>query len=250
MKKKIGIMGHDNQKKIISGLENAFETLNHSIIKYPIADIPKIDILTSSDVSQDLDLIIVVETEVGQFRNETKIPIILYLQDPEYYFTIENPDLVALKHPDTECSMYKNFYLPPAIDPTEYNPNQEKNIFISDISRDKNKVSRNDYLDILGRSQHIIIKPGNISVRALEALALKTIPIIIAEKDLRFRYRNLGFNKSNCYFISIEPTINNLLILNYNEEIANNGFQFVRKNHTWKNRAQKILEKAAENDLL
>ncbi|GAH67107.1 unnamed protein product, partial [marine sediment metagenome] len=117
MKKEIGIMGHDNQKKIISGLENAFETLNHSIIKYPIADIPKIDILTTSDVNQDLDLIIVVETEVRQLRNDTNIPIILYLQDPEYYLTVENPNLVALKHPDTEVSMFKTFYLPPAIDP-------------------------------------------------------------------------------------------------------------------------------------
>jgi len=250
MKKKIGIMGHDNQKRIISGLENAFETLNHSVIKYPIIDIPKTDILTSSDVSQDLDLIIILETEIRQFRNNTNIPIILYFQDPEYYLTVENPNLVALKHPNTEVSMFKTFYLPPAIDPTEYSLNQKKNIFISDISRDKNIVSRNDYLDILERSQHIIIKPGNISVRALEALALKTIPIIIAEKDLRSRYRMLGFNKSNCYFISIEPTINSLLIPNYNEKIANNGFQLVRKNHTWKNRAQKILEKAAENDLL
>lgn len=247
MNKKIGIIGSNKQIKIINGLKNAFEILEHSITIYFIEDIPQINFLSSIGFSQNLDLIIVIETEAAHFRNDTNIPIILYLQDPEHYLTIENPDLIALKHPNTKCPIFKTFYLPPAIDPRKYNPNQVKDVFISDISRHDPKE---EYLNTLGKSQHIIIKPGNISVRALEALSLKTIPIIIAENDLRFLYRNLGFNESNCYLISIEPTIKTVLIPNYNKEIANNGFQFVCGNHTWKNRATKILEKALENSLL
>ncbi|MFW9875044.1 MAG: hypothetical protein ACFFG0_18215 [Candidatus Thorarchaeota archaeon] len=246
MKRKILLIG-DNQTKVYKGLKNAFESLELEVIEYNKGIIPK---TTSIKVNQDLDLILVIEIKKRQFSIETNKPTILYLQDSdpeEHYLTIKNPTLVALKHPNIECSMFKTFYLPPAINPNDYNPipANEKDIFISDISRDKKKVPYVDYLDILKRSQHTIIKPGNISVRALEALALKTIPIIIADKDLRFRYRNLGFNDlDNCYFITIEPTMETLEIQNYNEEKANNGYEFVRKNHTWKNRAQIILNKA------
>jgi len=62
MNKKIGIIGSNKQKKITNGLKNAFEILEHSITIYFIEDIPQINFLSSIGFSQNLDLMIVIET--------------------------------------------------------------------------------------------------------------------------------------------------------------------------------------------
>ncbi len=122
-----------------------------------------------------------------------------------------------------------------------------KDIFLSDISRN---IPPKEYLTLLSRSQYIIIKtwrnkPGNVSVRALEAMASKTIPLIFTDNELQSQYRMLGFNKSNCYFIEVEGTEENVLVHKYNKKIAKAGYKLVCEKHTWVKRAEKILEETA-----
>ncbi len=116
-----------------------------------------------------------------------------------------------------------------------FNPNREKDILISSIDRN---CSFAEYKDILERSCFTILDCyGFLSKRAFQALACKTIPIIIT--DMPELYHKLGF--STPFVIFNNPGLEtSQLILKYQPLVAEKGYKFISKYYSGKRRMKII----------
>lgn len=111
-----------------------------------------------------------------------------------------------------------------------FNPDREKDILMSNIPRD---VPFEEYKDIMERSQFTIIESyGYISKRAMEALACKTIPIIVSNNP--GIYHRYGFEDDFCTF-KTSPDMNKN---HYNIE---KGYLWIKNNHTAFHRVKAMI---------
>lgn len=192
-----------------------------------------------------IDYIIVTQSQI-LIHNDTGIPLILYKQervDPQG--TVDNPTHILKKlEVITDFENYKDVVFP-TIDLNRYNPNRKKDVMISDMQWVPQEFE--DYIDIMERSQHAIIfqrvhETDCITVRALEALACRTIPIIFYQTNfLRRLYDMMGINESNAYFVCTSKSYN-LEIKEYDIEMANRGYDLVCKYFDTEILAKKIME--------
>lgn len=190
------------------------------------------------------DLIIVTQSHII-IHNDTDIPLILYKQervDPQG--TVDNPTHIIKKlEVVADLADYKDIAFP-TIDLNRYNPNREKELILSDMEWVPQEFK--DYIDIMERSQHAIIfqrvhETDCITVRALEALACKTIPIIFYKTNfLRRLYEMMGINETNAYFVCTSKSYN-LEIKEYDIEMANRGYDLVHRYFGTEVLAAKIL---------
>ena len=188
----------------------------------------------------NIEHIIVVQSHAF-LHNDTDIPLFLYkreLGNP----TVNNPTKVFRKYllyndkKDYEC------ILEAAINPSRYNPNREKDILISDIPS-WHWMGFYEYRDILERSKFHLVKAFSISVRTLEALACKTIPIIFYTIDqTRMAYEEMGIDHQIVHFTKFANWEKLLQIKEYDIDMANKGYEFCMNNLTIANRARQILE--------
>lgn len=207
--------------------------LGYEKMRHQISDVIK------SMINPTIEKIIVVQSH-ALFHNDTNIPLYLYKRELGAP-TVDNPTKIMCKYILYEQKgKYENI-LYPAIKPSMFNPNREKDIIISDPPWFP--MPREDFIDILERSQYIIITSPYISVRVLEALACKTIPIIYYDtEELRASYLDIGINYQMAHFIQLYKKKDSLQIKEYNIAMANRGYEFCINNLTIKNRTQQILE--------
>lgn len=115
-----------------------------------------------------------------------------------------------------------------------FNPSRTKNINLSDISRD---VSHGEYKDILERSDFTIVNAPNwISKRALEALACKTVPIILTNTPEM--YYRMGFQDDFCKLM--KPTDLNPTTIKEDFDLEK-GYNWVKQYHSAKVRVKQLL---------
>lgn len=187
-----------------------------------------------------IDQIIVVQSH-ALIHNNTDIPLYLYKRELGTP-TVDNPTKVFRKFLIYSDNFHSDIPIHAAINPNRYNPNRKKDILISDIEY-WNTMGFETYIDILERSKFHIVKAFSISVRTLEALACKTIPIIFyTTDDLRLSYEEMGIDDGMVIFIQMANWSNTLLIPDYDTEMACRGYDFCINNLTIKNRAKQILE--------
>ena len=257
---RIGVVGHFPQRSYSSGLANILHTtLGQTVFIYPIhiypeefkyrwgVTNPKKDFPLSKIVNgADLQCVIVVQGCLN-IDNDTNIPVVYYHREVERGLSCTNPTYLGLKYPFM-YPLYEHpnkFFMFPCMNPNTFNSNREKDLIISYITRETCMLN---YIDLIERSQYILIKDTDhkytktlsISVRTMEAFACKTIPLIQVTDGLREQYENIGINDSICTFWTDYFPFTKQL--KYNEEKANEGYDFVMKHHTIKNRAEKILE--------
>lgn len=118
------------------------------------------------------------------------------------------------------------------------NPNRKKDIVISCIDRDN--CSYDKYLDILERSQFTIIDGYHfISKRAYQALACKTIPIIVT--NMENMYRILGFKEPFAIFMTHDMKGSVIIPEGYDiEAVKQQGYDFIAKSHSARSRMGQI----------
>lgn len=196
------------------------------------------DVLRSSLTKPEY--IIVVQSH-ALLHNDTDIPLYLYKRELGP-LTVDNPTKILYKYLlYNDKKNHKNI-LHAAINPSRYNPDREKDIIMSDIES-WYTMGFERYRDILERSQYHMVKAYSISVRTLEALACKTIPIIIyVMPELKKAYEEMGIDDSMVVFTQIANWQQTKLIMAYDENMAEKGYDFCINNLTIKNRAQQILE--------
>lgn len=202
-----------------------------------------------SDILKDdkdkINLIIVVQSHV-LIHNDTDIPLWLYkreLNNP----TVDNPTKVFRKYLLYRDDEKYECVLHAAINPNRYNPYRMKDIVISDIPS-WHHWEFEQYRDILERSQYHLVKAYSVSVRTLEALACKTIPIIFYTMDqTRLAYEYMGIDESMVHFVKFANWQHLLQINGYDKEMAERGYHFCLNNLTIKNRAQQIMRVIEEN---
>lgn len=107
------------------------------------------------------------------------------------------------------------------------------------------------YNELLHESAHVVLLAHDgvyIGRSAFEALACKTIPILWIENDDAEKFiRSLGFEpkgpKQNCYFFRDEYELENLCKnLQYDQAIADRGYELLLNHHTPGHRALTILK--------
>lgn len=115
-----------------------------------------------------------------------------------------------------------------------FDPNREKEFYFSHITRD---ISYEEYKDKMERSEFLIVEASNwISKRALEALACKTIPIIIT--DVPEMYYRMGFKDEFCGLISSYKDIERVMKREYD---INKGYEWLKKYHSAKVRIKQMV---------
>lgn len=124
----------------------------------------------------------------------------------------------------------------PFVVPEEFDPERKKDIWVEDIPR---TISFNEYRDKLERSHYTIINAEIwLSKRAFQALACRTIPIIIT-KQIKM-YRDFGFTDEFAVLVppghSIAPRIKNMTLSGIEK-----GYQWVIHNHSIDNRMEQIF---------
>jgi len=191
------------------------------------------------------DLILVTQSQILLY-NDTGIPLILYKQervDPQG--TVENPNFTLKKLEVVEDIVnYQNIVFP-VIDLNRYDPNREKELILSDMEWVPQEFEA--YIDIMERSQHAIIfqrihETDCTTVRVLEAMACKTIPIIFYRTNyLRRLYAMMGINETNAYFVCTGRPYN-VEIKKYDVEMANRGYKLVHQYFGTEVLAAKILD--------
>lgn len=195
------------------------------------------------------DYIVVTQSQI-LIHNDTKIPLLLYKQERvDPHGTVNNPTFVLKKLEVIEdFQIYKNVVFP-TIDLHRYDPNEEKSILISDMEWVPKPFE--EYIDIMEKSQHAIIyqrvhETDCLTVRVLEALACKTIPIIFYKTNyLRVLYNMMGINETNAYFVCTSKSYD-MIIKEYDIEKANRGYDLVQKYYSTKVLAAKIMSMIEE----
>lgn len=133
---------------------------------------------------------------------------------------------------------YKHFF--PFVFLDKFNPNREKDINVSCIDRN---CSFKEYREILERSQFTIIDCGwkdqtFVSKRVFQALACKTIPIIIG--DSTTVYKKLAINRAVAMFMNhfIEKSY---IAYRYDPAMAERGYALIKKLYSGK-KAMKTIK--------
>lgn len=186
-----------------------------------------------------IERIIVVQSHIF-IHNDTEIPLLLYKRELGDE-TVDNPTTVLRKYllynDDTK---YNTIFA--AINPNRYNSERNKDIIISDIPS-WHYYNFLQYIDILERSQYHLVKAFSISVRTLEALACKTIPIIFYTMDqTRQAYEHMGITDDIVHFVQFANWQELFTITSYDKDMAQRGYEFCMNNLTIEKRTQQFLE--------
>ena len=195
---------------------------------------------------EDDDIIFYIQNHLN-FSKDISNPII--------YFHIDGPPAFNISDVGLGFRRYSRDYYPVGLKhitlqhwifPELHNPNKEKTNFIIDLSRD---TTIEKYKGILESSKYILIKGDWVSNRVFEAMVSKTIPLIITWKEnrnfikMRQVYEEMGLKDGvNCYFIDLYDWNRTLVFNEYNEVMAQEGFELIIKNHTFHNRIEKIKQ--------
>jgi hypothetical protein len=128
----------------------------------------------------------------------------------------------------------RQLILLPFADMSSFNPNREKDIHFSNIPRG---VSFEEYKDVLERSKFTLVSAYyGISKRVPEAFACKTIPIVMTnEPEMQRRYC-----KDHVIVISYDGEPHQHAE-DYTEERVNKAYEFLKENHSLKQRIKKML---------
>lgn len=257
---RIGVIGHFPQSSYASGLADAYHTkLGQTVHVFPIhiydekykyrwkCTTPRMPYPLSRIINgQDLDFIVNVQGCLD-IENDIDIPVVYYHREIERGMSITECDYLMLKY-NYMWDLYDHpnkYKCPPCVNPRNFNPNKEKDLGISYITRE---TSMANYIDLMERSEYALIKDTDhkytktlgISVRTMEALACKTIPLIQSTNGLHIGYRNIGIDESMCEFWTDHYPFTKEL--KYNKNKAQVGYDFVMANHTITNRAKLILD--------
>lgn len=135
-------------------------------------------------------------------------------------------------HYYTVCE--KQLTILPFADMSSFNPNKEKDIHFSDIPR---SLPFDEYKDILERSKFTLVNAEHgISKRVPEALACKTIPIVITfVPEMQRRYCG-----EHVTVISYDGDPHQKA-KGYTKERVNKAYEFLKENHSLKKRIKKML---------
>ena len=144
----------------------------------------------------------------------------------------------------------KHITVPLWVFPELHDPTKKKTNFLADINRNN---SLEEYKETMETSKYVLIKGDWVSNRVFEAMASKTIPLIITWKvnkrfkDMKTKYREMGLKDGeNCYFIDLYDWRRDLIINEYDEEMAQKGYDLVMKEHTFSNRVD-IFRREIDN---
>ena len=110
-----------------------------------------------------------------------------------------------------------------------FNPDREKDILLSNIPRD---VPFEEYKDLMERSKFTIINAYNwLSKRTLEAIACKTIPIVVTGTPEMYRHFGL---KDNWISLLSSPD------MNQDQYDRDASYKWLKNNHTAKIRVEQM----------
>lgn len=195
--------------------------------------------------NHEVDAIIVVQSKI-MIRNNTDIPLLLFkTESVEPYLTVENPSYVIKKLETLEDYKTYEYTTSSAIALNNYNPNREKDIFLLDVPW--LPLPFDEYVERLERAQHIIIMQrvhdiDSFTVRAIEAMACKTIPIIFYNNlDTKKLYESMGITEEVAYFVSITK-YGDLQVKEYDIPMANRGYELVKEKFNMKTHVNKFME--------
>lgn len=228
---------------------------SHSAYDYPVQDYKVYDAdgmriiypvsIILGDNTDIIEYIIVVQSRI-MIHNDTDIPLLLFkTESVEPYCTVDNPTYIIKKLECMEDYDLYDYTIASAIAMSKYNPNREKDILLLDVPW--LPLPFEVYLERLERAQHMIImqRYHNIdcfTVRTIEAMACKTIPIIFysdpATKEL---YESIGVTKEVAYFVSVDK-YTDLQIKEYDEEMANRGYELVKERFIMKVHTNTFME--------
>lgn len=125
----------------------------------------------------------------------------------------------------------------PFIDPDHFNPNREKDLMVSDVSRD---LPYAEYKDLMERSCYLIVHAHHwLSKRVFQAAACRTIPIVVTrfKKDC-YEYRGITDEVALFRLPGQIPK----LPTECDKEMADRTYNWVLNNHTIEHRLGKLVE--------
>jgi len=197
------------------------------------------------DKTEEIEYIIVTQSHI-LIHNNTEIPLLLYKQEHvDPLGTVDNATYTLKKlERMKDYNQYKHVVFS-AINLHLYNPDRKKDILLLDVPW--LPLPFDEYRDRLERAQHVIIMQrvheiDCFTARVLEAMACKTIPIIfyknIGTKKL---YELMGINEEVAYFVSVDK-YTDLQIIEYNEHMANIGYELVKESFGMETRAKEFME--------
>jgi hypothetical protein len=197
------------------------------------------------DKTSIIEGIIVVQSKI-LIHNDTDIPLLLFkTESVEPYCTVDNPTYIVKKLEKLEDYDYYDHTIASAIALHKYNPDREKDIFLLDVPWLPLPFEK--YVERLERAHHMIIMQryhdiDTFTVRAIEAMACKTIPIIFyGDPRTKELYESIGITKDVAYFVSIRK-YTNLQIKEYDIEMANRGYELVKERFVMKVHTNKFME--------
>ena len=192
-----------------------------------------------------IDAIIAVQSKI-MIHNDTDIPLLLFkTESVEPYMTVDNPTHVVKKLESMEDYFLYQHVIASAIALHKYNPNREKEVFIADIPW--LPMPFESYVEILERCKHLIVMQryhdiDTYTARSIEAMACKTIPIIFyQDPKTKEMYESIGIDESVAYFVSVAK-LTDLKIKEYDEEMAERGYNLVKEKFNMKLHTNTFLE--------
>ena len=221
-------------------LAEVFEADKHTVSRVPTQAIPSCNqegyrnVYKISELIGDIeiDYIVVTQSHILITNDTDKELILVKTERVDPHGSVKNPTHI-LKRLEVihDLTNYKNIVFS-TIDLKRYKCDREKELLLSDMQWAGQKFE--DYIDIMERSQHVIIfqrihEVDCTTTRVLEAMACKTIPIIFYQTNhLRKMYDMMGINDTNAYFVSTSIPYN-LEIKEYDKEMAERGYKLVQK---------------------
>lgn len=104
-----------------------------------------------------------------------------------------------------------------------------------------------EYHKIITHAEHMVLTSHRgvyLGRRIFECCASKTIPIVWIENDVSQEvHEYLGFkHKKNCYFFREKEELDQYSTIEYDPEIAQNGYDLIMDRHTFGHRALSLLK--------
>ena len=208
----------------------------------------RITYLISNILGDDVDkieYIIVIQSKI-LIHNDTDIPLLLFkTESVEPYGTVDNPTVTVKKLETMDDYNKFEHIVASSINTSLYNPNREKDILLLDVPW--LPLPFEEYIERVERAQHLIIMQrvhdiDTYTCRVIEAMACKTIPIIFYRSiDTKRMYESIGITEEVAYFVNIQK-YGDLQIREYDELMAQKGYELVIKNFTMKNHTIKFME--------
>lgn len=134
----------------------------------------------------------------------------------------------------------------PFVNTEVFNPHRKKDILISHISR---TIPFDEYRDLLERSKFVMSPDHWLSKRMFEAMACRTIPIIVAEPRWLPFYRLAGFRDDFSLIIGADLPWNesqweSILIKERDYyDMADKAYKFILRYHTLEKRMKYVAMK-------